>query len=725
MSTITVTSNADSGAGSLRGAIASAQPGDTIRFNSNLAGQTIALNSGQLEIDKELIVDGADAPGLTVSGNSTTRVMRLQGGQNLTLRNLIVADGVTSDRGGGILAEQGSNLVVENSQINNNTAGVGGGILAEFRANATVVNTTFDGNNSISGNDERSGGAIASESEGDLTVRDSEFTNNSGINGGAINVVHTNLIVENSTFQNNTSTANGSTRETFGYGGAIYTDGASPNDGGVTSGQIIIRNSRIESNQGQGQGGGAFLFVYPPDEVIVEDSVILDNQLRESPNGDALGGGIRHGNGDLTIRDTTVANNSSERQGGGLWIGERSPVRLVNTTFSGNRAIEADGVGGLGGAIFDASDTSVTTEIVNNTIANNVAGAFGGAVFAGDGREVRVTNTIFDNNTGNNEFDIQQQTNRPLTDGGNNIQFPAKLTDLGNDTNVTNQITIVDPQLGPLQDNGGGIPTHALQSGSPAIDAGQAISGLETDARDAPRDGQIDIGAFEFGASVPGDDDTLSGFTPNDDFAFLTPEDNLADALAGNDEVIGLAGNDTLFGNLGNDTLAGGEGDDLVVGGAGNDFLVGNQQNDVIAGLEGRDILYGGMDSDTVFGNQGNDFVSGDLGDDTLYGGQQDDNLTGGEGDDFLSGDFGNDTITGGAGADTFAFRDGHGRDAIADFEDGADVIALVEGLTVDRIQVVQVGGDTELRDVNDGEVFASLLGVSSSLITDADFIVI
>ncbi|NEQ24243.1 MAG: DUF4347 domain-containing protein, partial [Microcoleus sp. SIO2G3] len=47
---ITVTTAADSGAGSLRAAIAQARSGDTIRFASNLQGQTIRLTSGEIGI---------------------------------------------------------------------------------------------------------------------------------------------------------------------------------------------------------------------------------------------------------------------------------------------------------------------------------------------------------------------------------------------------------------------------------------------------------------------------------------------------------------------------------------------------------------------------------------------------------------------------------------------------------------------------------------------------
>jgi hypothetical protein len=45
-STLTVTNNLDSGAGSLRAQIGAAQPGDTLNFAPSLNGQTITLTSG-------------------------------------------------------------------------------------------------------------------------------------------------------------------------------------------------------------------------------------------------------------------------------------------------------------------------------------------------------------------------------------------------------------------------------------------------------------------------------------------------------------------------------------------------------------------------------------------------------------------------------------------------------------------------------------------------------
>ncbi|MDF0555321.1 hypothetical protein [Kamptonema sp. UHCC 0994] len=170
----TVTNNLDSGSGSLRAAISAAAAGDTIVFDPSLASQTITLTSGQININKTLIIDGAAAPGIAISGNNTSRVFELPEGSrsapyNVTLRNLTVANGKASGTGedgagAGIKTNMGNNLTVENCQFNNNAATYGGGaIFTGFTSNLTVINSSFDGNEGFLGKEERGGGAIASE----------------------------------------------------------------------------------------------------------------------------------------------------------------------------------------------------------------------------------------------------------------------------------------------------------------------------------------------------------------------------------------------------------------------------------------------------------------------------------------------------------------------------------------------------------------------------------
>src|SRR4051794_8653715 len=92
--TRTVTTLADSGAGSLRQAVADASGGDTIQCATALAGGTISLTSGALLIGQSLTIDGRAAAGLTLSGHNDSRVLQITAG-SVTVTGLIIADGQT------------------------------------------------------------------------------------------------------------------------------------------------------------------------------------------------------------------------------------------------------------------------------------------------------------------------------------------------------------------------------------------------------------------------------------------------------------------------------------------------------------------------------------------------------------------------------------------------------------------------------------------------------
>jgi predicted outer membrane repeat protein len=434
----------------------------------------------------------------------------------LSIQDLTLSNGYTSQQGGAILTTDETNLTLNRVTFSNNVADQGGGaVFANWNSNLWVNNSRFENNVAIAGNDERGAGAIAFLSPKILQVTNSDFIGNRGINGAAINSLQGKLTIENSRFINNDTTAAvyaPGTENPFlrGYGGAIYTDRAS-SPTTETSGSIRISGSVFEGNQGKGEGGAAYLYTTAgQDTVLIENSLFRSNSVVALPGGNNGNGGavVQISNGfnlGFEIRNTTFAENTATGQGGGVWIYD-APTTITNSTFSGNQTGGGPGdiysqVGG-GLAIYNGPAT-----ITNTTIANNSADWVGGGLSTNN-TTVTFTNTLFNNNTANNPWQILQHASGDnFVDGGNNLQYPDKFTNLGNDMRVLPGIAIADPMLSPLQFvNGAWV--HLLQPGSPAIDAGTNIGAPATDQTGAPRpqDGDfsgsaiIDIGAVE----VPG-----------------------------------------------------------------------------------------------------------------------------------------------------------------------------------------------------------------------------
>src|SRR5215472_10990347 len=94
LSTLTVLNTLDKGAGSLRDTITGAKSGDTIVFDPSLNGDTITLTSDQLEINKNLDIEGPGASLLTISGNDANRVFDISGGLAVTIAGLTVTHGL-------------------------------------------------------------------------------------------------------------------------------------------------------------------------------------------------------------------------------------------------------------------------------------------------------------------------------------------------------------------------------------------------------------------------------------------------------------------------------------------------------------------------------------------------------------------------------------------------------------------------------------------------------
>jgi hypothetical protein len=146
---VTVTSTADSGPGSLRAAIAAAQPGDTIAFGLPLPA-TITLTTGTLVVDKDLTIAGPGAAQLTVRRDAAApdfTVFQVNGAVTATLAGLTIAGGGRDVRGGGVF--NSGNLTLSKTVVRDNLANWGGGIWNNEAASLTVLDSAIVNNASM------------------------------------------------------------------------------------------------------------------------------------------------------------------------------------------------------------------------------------------------------------------------------------------------------------------------------------------------------------------------------------------------------------------------------------------------------------------------------------------------------------------------------------------------------------------------------------------------
>jgi hypothetical protein len=251
-STLTVTSTADSGAGSLRANIAAANPGDTINFASSLNGQTIQLSSGELDITKNLTIQGPGAGLLTISGSynpvSLTGFRAFEvDGVTATIAGLTISNGYAppyglgAGGGGGIL-NYGGDLTVNSCTIANDAAAFGGGICNEHYGTLTMNGCTLTGNQFTHREGQMGGGGLYNAYVCSATVTGCTFSGNHGPRfsgtsdadgsygdgGGIYNGGW--MTLSASTVTNNTP---------YKYGGGIYED---------SSAHLSILNKSVVSN---------------------------------------------------------------------------------------------------------------------------------------------------------------------------------------------------------------------------------------------------------------------------------------------------------------------------------------------------------------------------------------------------------------------------------------------------------------------------------------------
>jgi hypothetical protein len=356
LSSLTVTSAADSGPGTLRAVIAQAQAGDTITFSSRLDGQTISLTGGELAIDENMTIEGPGAGLIDVDAGGKNRVFDISSASaTVTISGLTISGGNSED-GGGIV-DQGGTLTLTGDALSKDEAiGVNPG-------------------------DTVQGGAVEVTDSGTLNVSSSRFVEDlaqgaAGANGG-------------------TAPVNGTGGD--GDGGAIFADvGTSLTVTGCT----FISNQAIGGAGGAGGGGFENGAGGNGNGSAIDTSGVAFSVTDSTFKGDlALGGAGATG---LAAQPYTF-NGTGGGASGTIIIGSLiadSPFTFSSDTFSGEQAIGGaganstgpgfanyGGAGGGAGGIINNNDGMLDMTIQNCTFTHNLgqAGAGGSSDFGGEG----------------------------------------------------------------------------------------------------------------------------------------------------------------------------------------------------------------------------------------------------------------------------------------------------------------------------------------------------
>jgi hypothetical protein len=282
--TIVVSSNADSGAGTLRQALFDIANGGTIDL-SGINTQTITLLS-PLMINKSVtMTNTASSPSVIVQGGSTAfdtsnvRMIQVQTGKTVVLGNMTLQNGsnVGAPARGGAIFNEGTltlnNVTLSNNQArgnNGNTGAAGGAAFGgAIYSNGTLTlnSVTLTGNRATGGNggDGSPGGLVGCPFTCTPTPGGSGGNGGLAQGGGVFIDTGGSLTINTATFDSNTATGgnggNGGTGvvqgptgagATANGGGGFKASGTTVTVSGITNGTAANANAATAGSNGTG-----------------------------------------------------------------------------------------------------------------------------------------------------------------------------------------------------------------------------------------------------------------------------------------------------------------------------------------------------------------------------------------------------------------------------------------------------------------------------------------
>lgn len=232
----------------------------------------------------------------------------------LNLKDLTITQAIQNNAGGSVIVLQNGNTAnLDNVTLKENSAFASGGAIYSSNGNLIINDSIFDNNSSTNST---AGVIVVYGNNGNTEIYNSIFENNKAPNTGVIYITSSNLILKDSVFRNNesSSTLPGSNPGAIRLG----------NGDGVTS---LIERCSFDNNISGNNAGAVYSY------------------------------------GNTTIKDSSFTNNYANFRGGALIVGTQSNTQITGTTFNGNQSQE------FAGAIYN--DGNLTID--NSTISNNKA----------------------------------------------------------------------------------------------------------------------------------------------------------------------------------------------------------------------------------------------------------------------------------------------------------------------------------------------------------------
>ncbi len=429
--------------------------------------------------------------------------------------------------------EGNDSLSITSSVLTNNTADIGGAISAAGSGTLNITDTTISQNSATSTAATRGGGGLSVQSMAtNLTNVIIDDNTAAGTGGGIYNFTFAGAAGAGES----TLTVNGGsiTGNSAASGGGIFNE--NQNVGELAT--AILTGVTVSGNTASAAGGG----IWSNSALNISGATITSNTAT------GRGGGVQHENTTqkADIRNSSISGNSGSF-GGGVAVLD-SAADFVGVLFSNN--VATTGATNKFGTQLESRGSVVT--LSNVTVNDEVSAAQGTSSIEnvadpGTAAELYITNSTFVGSTGRvgiktfafaggNSFAAYGHSifssygTSLISNGAGTVASSSSGFNVFEDTplaalTIASDVVGTNPQIGPLQDNGGPTFTRGLLANSPAIDTGDNTQALDlsdlnggtvltTDQRgsgfDRIADGDgngtatADIGAFELTAAAAG-----------------------------------------------------------------------------------------------------------------------------------------------------------------------------------------------------------------------------